>query len=898
MNGVIGDVTAHAFLHGMGWETCYSIAPNIPAPLFIAFGMMFALMTPVLPTGAFAEKLTMECFIIFVTVWPILVYYPLAHWIWHPDGWLHVMGVSDFAGGLVIHGSSGIAGLVCAAMLQPRRCWRELADTHHNLGFVATGTALVLCGWYSFNGGSAYGANAQAARALLSTHVAACSGALSWLAVAWWQSGRKYFSLKGLCSGFMAGLASITAGSGYVWPGFSAPIGCVAGVLSYLTVQWVTSAGIDDVLDVMALQGTPGIVGMLAVGLMADSDTSTGLHGLLVGGGWRLLGVQTLALVVGLAWAAAGTFLIMIIMIRAGIAEVDAETEVRGLDRVQCGEFAYDLDERGQPVITTLEDAADSARKLRQAAASGELRTVQLLLAGGACSTMPDHRGRAALHCAAREGHAAVVKLLLADPGVEVNARDMHGHTPLHDAVTHGHDFVAELLRHAGGVLPHDESGEVALLAAAAANDVLQVQRLLRRGVDPRAADYDNRTALMVAACFGHAETVQALLEFSADPMAKDRWGDTARVSAERRGVHGQLLQLLSLAELEFIRSNSEARAHQPTLRNRHAAPAPRMLSREHSLNMPLLVTQSGPGDDTDGMRPWSRAESQNLLPIFSQGETGGQLVVSPRGVTRDSADLLVQAVQQRVHAWRSATHTPSPRESFALLDVGTSSNGSVAGSSQGRPHTTQNDTNVATLLEAAASGDVEELQRLVARNSKPLVKVWDETDGSSLAHIAAVAGHISILQALKELGGMAALNLRDHYGTTARAAAVLRGDAAGRTAHWLAAQGALCRSPLLGHQLCACAAAGDVPSLLRWAEWGADLGTPDYDQRTCAHLAACEGHIGVVEYLLSKQVDMHQTDLWGHTPADDARSYSHTAIEQLVSTAPRESIVTIPTVV
>lgn len=315
-----------------GPDTCNAYAPTIPALLFVAFHMMFALMTPVICTGAFAERLTFEGFLVFVTIWPLFVYYPLAHWIWNTEGFLFKIGVRDFAGGLVIHASSGIAALIISAMLQRRRV------THakpHSIPLMILGGCLIWAGWYSFNGGSAYQASPQAASALLSTHISACSGSLVWVLAAY-RADRRWH-LTEIMNGAFAGLAAITPGSGFVTPQGAIAIGVIGAALSFASVRFFKRFGGDDALDVMSLQGTPGIAGTILASLFASGDFA-GVEGLFYGGSWSLVGAQALGVVVSVVWAGFWTGIIMLILDATVGIDVSPETEEMGLDLAQIGE--------------------------------------------------------------------------------------------------------------------------------------------------------------------------------------------------------------------------------------------------------------------------------------------------------------------------------------------------------------------------------------------------------------------------------------------------------------------------------------------------------------------------------------------------------------------------------
>ena len=230
---------------------------------------MFALMVPVIVTGSWAEKMTFKAFLMFIVLWPILVYYPIAHWIWNNDGFLTKLGVLDFAGGSVIHTTSGVAGLIVAITIPRRK--KIMGISHHNLPLSILGGCMIWAGWYSFNSGSAYKANFQAAGAILNTHLSACSGAFCWVLLSYRKD--KYWKMSALINGAFAGLGSITAGSGFVSPWASCLIGTISGSCSWFSVGFFKDyLNLDDVLDVMSLQGVPGAVGTILVAFFANPE--------------------------------------------------------------------------------------------------------------------------------------------------------------------------------------------------------------------------------------------------------------------------------------------------------------------------------------------------------------------------------------------------------------------------------------------------------------------------------------------------------------------------------------------------------------------------------------------------------------------------------------------------
>ena len=214
--------------------------------------MMFALMVPLIMTGAWAERMTFKAFLVIMVAWPFCVYYPLAHWIWNADGWLMQMGILDFAGGLTVHASAGVGALVISLYLDKRKQTKAVTEAKgSNLTLTLIGTVIIWAAWYSFNGGSSLAANDQSAYALVNTHISACFSSLVWLVFSYASS--KQFSMTDVLSGTLAGLAGITAGSGFVGPQSAALAGVVAGTCSYLCAKYMKRRGVEDVLDVFSL---------------------------------------------------------------------------------------------------------------------------------------------------------------------------------------------------------------------------------------------------------------------------------------------------------------------------------------------------------------------------------------------------------------------------------------------------------------------------------------------------------------------------------------------------------------------------------------------------------------------------------------------------------------------
>lgn len=333
--GIIGGLEWLG-LNGVGGEPHPTYGPTIPHQVFMLFQLMFAAITPALITGAFAERMKFSALLLFAVLWGTFIYCPLAHWIWG-GGWLGRMGALDFAGGAVVHISSGISALACALVLGKRQGYGTAALVPHNLPMTLLGTGLLWFGWFGFNAGSALGANALAASAFLATNTAAAAGALSWMTAEWIQRGKP--TVLGIASGAVAGLATVTPAAGFVGPIAALVIGLAAGVLCYAAVVWKGSLGYDDSLDVVGIHGVGGILGVLATGLFA----SIGAKGLFSGNPAQL-GIQAITVLVTVVFAFAGTFIILKVINALVGLRVDAEGEQRGLDLSQHEERAYAKD--------------------------------------------------------------------------------------------------------------------------------------------------------------------------------------------------------------------------------------------------------------------------------------------------------------------------------------------------------------------------------------------------------------------------------------------------------------------------------------------------------------------------------------------------------------------------
>jgi Amt family ammonium transporter len=326
-----------AFLSGVGAE---SLSGTIPEPLFFAYQMTFAIITPALIVGAFAERMKFSAMLAFMAGWFTLVYLPVCHMVWGgPGAFFYDMGVLDFAGGIVVHVTAGLSALVMAILLGKRLGWPSTPMAPHNLTLTATGTGMLWVGWFGFNAGSALGASSQAAMALVATQISASAAALTWMIVEWSQHGRA--SVLGICTGSVAGLAAVTPASGFVGPLGGLLIGIASGGACYWASMWLKQrAGYDDSLDVFGVHGVGGYLGTILAGVFASSAFGGSRPDLSI---TSQVGVQIFAATACGAWAALVTYgLVKGIDAWLGV-RVGEQAEVEGLDLSQHGERGYNL---------------------------------------------------------------------------------------------------------------------------------------------------------------------------------------------------------------------------------------------------------------------------------------------------------------------------------------------------------------------------------------------------------------------------------------------------------------------------------------------------------------------------------------------------------------------------
>ena len=339
IRGIIGDPTYYAFLKGVTLQTMFTgNDAGIPLIVHIAYQMMFAIITPALITGAFANRVTFKAYFLFLTGWLIFVYFPFVHMIWSPDGILAKWGVEDFAGGIVVHASAGFAALA-SVMYVGRRSVIE--NKPHNVPLIALGTGLLWFGWYGFNAGSELRVDAVTASAFLNTDIAASFAAVAWLLIEWMYGRQPKF--VGLLTGAVAGLATITPAAGYVSPMTASLIGILAGCVCYYAVALKNRLGWDDALDVWGVHGVGGCLGILLLGIFASKAwNAAGSDGLLLGNPSFFV-KQLLAVVVCSVWAYVFTYGMLWLINFVTRTKVDPQAEESGLDIVLHGEEAYPL---------------------------------------------------------------------------------------------------------------------------------------------------------------------------------------------------------------------------------------------------------------------------------------------------------------------------------------------------------------------------------------------------------------------------------------------------------------------------------------------------------------------------------------------------------------------------
>lgn len=337
--GMLGGFD-HVMLDGVTLALTPIPGSTIPHLLFMAFQMMFAIITPALISGAFAERVKFSTYAVFIVLWGTLVYDPVCHWVWHPDGWLAQRGALDFAGGTVVHMTSGVSALVFAIVLGRR----VRPSVPHNLPMTLLGAGLLWFGWFGFNAGSALKSNESAVLALVNTHIAAAAGAVSWACVEWTRTKRP--TSLGVASGLVAGLVAITPAAGWVGPGGALLIGLIAGAVCYGAVLMKGSFGYDDSLDAFGIHGVGGALGALLTGVFASaiwnspSDPSAGKSGLLTGNSGQFV-EQLVAVGAAAVYSAVVTYVLLKVLDAVMGLRVHQDVEREGLDESLHGEEGY-----------------------------------------------------------------------------------------------------------------------------------------------------------------------------------------------------------------------------------------------------------------------------------------------------------------------------------------------------------------------------------------------------------------------------------------------------------------------------------------------------------------------------------------------------------------------------
>jgi len=335
MQAYIGGME-RLFLSGMGLDSTHPLAPTIPESVFMMYQMTFAIITPALITGAFAERMKFSAVVLFMIAWSLIVYVPVAHWVWG-GGFLGGAGVLDFAGGTVVHINAGIAGLVCCIMVGKRKGYGLDNMAPHNVGIVLIGASLLWVGWFGFNAGSAVAAGPRAGMAMTATQIAAAAAALTWMFFEWAVRGKP--SVLGIVTGAVGGLVAITPAAGFVNPMGALWIGIAAGLFCYWGAIWLKhKLGYDDSLDVFGVHGIGGIVGAILTGVFADpSIGGEAAAGLLYGNPGQVW-LQIEGIVATVVWCAVASAVILLVIKMIVGLRVDAETEVGGMDLHVHGE--------------------------------------------------------------------------------------------------------------------------------------------------------------------------------------------------------------------------------------------------------------------------------------------------------------------------------------------------------------------------------------------------------------------------------------------------------------------------------------------------------------------------------------------------------------------------------
>ena len=338
LGGIIGDLSWFG-LSGVGALPFKGYAATVPHQAFMIYQMMFAVITPALISGAFAERFKFSAYLVFTLLWALIVYNPVAHWMWGIGGWLRNLGALDFAGGTVVHLTAGVSALAAVFVIGKRKGYGHDNLAPHDLPMTVLGAAILWFGWFGFNAGSALAADGLSSSAFVATHMSAAGATVSWMLTEWYHRGKP--TVLGAASGCIAGLGTITPASGFVTPPAALAIGLVAGVVCYVAVMLKFKFRYDDSLDVVAVHGVGGILGTLATGLFATVAVNAGGSNGLFYGNPRQLAVQALAVGVILVYSFVATYGILKLLDKTMGLRVTDEEEVMGLDLSQHGEAGY-----------------------------------------------------------------------------------------------------------------------------------------------------------------------------------------------------------------------------------------------------------------------------------------------------------------------------------------------------------------------------------------------------------------------------------------------------------------------------------------------------------------------------------------------------------------------------
>ena len=339
-NGWIGNLDWIG-LRNVGLEPNPVYAATIPHQLFMLFQMMFAVITPALITGAMAERMKFSTYLVFLILWSTVVYIPLAHWVWGSGGWIRNLGALDFAGGLVVHISSGVAALAAALTLGARKGYLRELTPPHNMTMTVLGAALLWFGWFGFNAGSAVASGALAVSAFTATHIASAAATVSWTLIEWWQRGKP--TVLGTVSGSVAGLVAITPAAGFVGPMPALLIGLGAGAVCYYGISFKIKFRYDDSLDAVGVHGVGGTFGALATGLFASKAiNAAGADGLFYGNSSLLL-IQAVSVLAAIVYSFVMSWILLKALDMFMGLRVHVQHEVEGLDLSQHGETGYTL---------------------------------------------------------------------------------------------------------------------------------------------------------------------------------------------------------------------------------------------------------------------------------------------------------------------------------------------------------------------------------------------------------------------------------------------------------------------------------------------------------------------------------------------------------------------------